>query len=100
MKHLSGKKLEAAYEYINWYYTGWQGAFVSRYGYYSPGPSTAKKEMTPTEWAFWYEGKPAPEGIKDPYGVSMDKAVTVRYCGSFLRRGDNISDCNTAIGER
>jgi hypothetical protein len=39
MKHLSGKKLDAAYEYINWYYTGWQGAFVSRYGYYSPVPS-------------------------------------------------------------
>ena len=47
MKHLSGKKLDAAYEYINWYYSGWQGAFVSRYGYYSPVPSTAKKFMTP-----------------------------------------------------
>ena len=46
MKHLSGKKLDAAYEYINWYYSGWQGAFVSRYGYYSPVPSTAKKQMT------------------------------------------------------
>ena len=46
MKHLSGKKLDAAYEYLNWYLSGWQGAFVSRYGYYSPVPSTAKKFMT------------------------------------------------------
>ena len=36
MRHLSGKKLDAAYEYLNWYYTGWQGAFVARHGYYSP----------------------------------------------------------------
>ena len=70
MKHLTGKKLEAAYEYMNWYMSGWQGAFVSRYGYYSPVPSTAKKFMTPAEYAFWYEGKPAPEPITDPYGVS------------------------------
>jgi putative spermidine/putrescine transport system substrate-binding protein len=99
MKHLSGKKLEAAYEYINWYYTGWQGAFVSRYGYYSPVPSTAKKNMTPTEWAFWYEGKPAPEEIKDPYGVPMEKAGTVRDGGSFLERVKNISCWNTLMDE-
>src|SRR5207237_9414037 len=36
MKHLSGKKLDAAYEYLNWYLSGWQGGFVARYGYYSP----------------------------------------------------------------
>ena len=43
MKHLSGKKLDAAYEYLNWYLSGWQGAFVSRYGYYSPVPSTRQE---------------------------------------------------------
>ncbi len=37
MKHLTGKKLDAAYEYINWYYSGWQGAYVARHGYYKPG---------------------------------------------------------------
>ena len=63
MKHLTGKKLDAAYEYMNWYMSGWQGAFVSRYGYYSPVPSTAKKFMTPAEYTFWYEGKPAPEPV-------------------------------------
>ena len=46
MKHLTGKKLDAAYEYLNWYLSGWQGAFVGRYGYYSPVPSTAKKFLT------------------------------------------------------
>ena len=99
MRHLEGKKLEAAYEYINWYYTGWQGAFVSRYGYYSPVPSTAKKFMTATEWDFWYEGKPAPEEIMDPYGVPMEPPGTVRDGGSFLERVKNISCWNTLMDE-
>ena len=99
MKHLSGKKLDAAYEYLNWYLSGWQGAFVSRYGYYSPVPSTAKKHMTDTEWAYWYEGKPAPGPISDPYGVPMEKAGTVRDGGSFVKRVTNISCWNTLMDE-
>jgi len=99
MRHLEGKKLEAAYEYINWYYTGWQGAFVSRYGYYTPVPSTAKKFMTPTEWDFWYEGKPAPKEIMDPYGVPMEPPGTVRDGGSFIERVTNISCWNTLMDE-
>ena len=99
MKHLEGKKLEAAYEYINWYMSGWQGAFVSRYGYYSPVPSTAKKHMSAAEYAYWYEGKPAPEPITDPYGVPMEPAGTVRDGGSFIDRVTNISCWNTLMDE-
>jgi putative spermidine/putrescine transport system substrate-binding protein len=99
MKHLSGKKLDAAYEYMNWYMSGWQGAFVSRYGYYSPVPSTAKKFMTPAEYTFWYEGKPAPEPVTDPYGVPMEVAGTVRDGGSFVERVTNISCWNTLMDE-
>ncbi|MAZ16592.1 MAG: ABC transporter substrate-binding protein [Ahrensia sp.] len=99
MKHLEGKKLDAAYEYMNWYLSGWQGAFVSRYGYYSPVPSTAKTQMTDTEWAYWYEGKPAPEAITDPYGVPMEPAGTKRDGGSFVERVTNISCWNTLMDE-
>jgi putative spermidine/putrescine transport system substrate-binding protein len=99
MKHLTGKKLDAAYEYLNWYLSGWQGGFVARYGYYSPAPSTAKKFLTPAEWEFWYEGKPAPEVVNDPYGVPMEKAGTKRDGGSFLDRVKNISCWNTLMDE-
>ena len=99
MKHLSGKKLDAAYEYLNWYLSGWQGGFVGRYGYYSPVPSTAKKFLTPAEWDFWYDGKPAPTVINDPYGVPMEKAGTKRDGGSFLDRVKNISCWNTLMDE-
>ena len=29
--------------------------------------------MTPEEWDYWYEGKPAAVDIKDPYGNLMEK---------------------------
>jgi len=99
MNHLSGKKLDAAYEYLNWYLSGWQGAFVGRYGYYSPVPSTAKKFLTPAEWAFWYEGKAAPEVVNDPYGTPMEPVGTKRDGGSFLDRVTNISCWNTLMDE-
>jgi putative spermidine/putrescine transport system substrate-binding protein len=99
MRHLEGKKLEAAYEYLNWYLSGWQGGFVARYGYYSPVPSTAKKFLSPVEWEFWYEGKPATDVILDPYGVAMEQPGTKRDGGSFLERVTNISCWNTLMDE-
>ena len=99
MRHLSGKKLEAAYEYLNWYLSGWQGAFVARYGYYSPVPTTAKKLLKPAEWDYWYEGKPAAEVVLDPYGVPMEKPGAKRDGGSFLDRVTNISCWNTLMDE-
>jgi putative spermidine/putrescine transport system substrate-binding protein len=99
MKHLSGKKLDAAYEYLNWYLSGWQGGFVARYGYYSPVPSTAKKFLTANEWDYWYEGKPATAEILDPYGVPMEKPGAKRDGGSFIERVTNISCWNTLMDE-
>ena len=32
----TGIKLDAAYEYLNWYLSGWQGEFIARQGYYTP----------------------------------------------------------------
>jgi putative spermidine/putrescine transport system substrate-binding protein len=99
MRHLTGKKLEAAYEYLNWYYSGWQGAFVARHGYYSPVPSTAEKFMSPAEYAYWYAGKPASEIIKDPYGAAIAKPGSIRDGGSLTERFTNISCWNTVMDQ-
>jgi putative spermidine/putrescine transport system substrate-binding protein len=99
MRHLTGKKLEAAYEYLNWYYTGWQGAFVARHGYYSPVPKTAEKFMSANEYNYWYLGKPANDVIKDPYGAPIAKAGAVRDGGSFIERFTNIACWNTVMDE-
>ena len=58
-KHLQGAQLDAAYEYINWYLSGWVGAYLNRQGYYSAVLDTAKEFMSADEWGFWMEGKPA-----------------------------------------
>ena len=99
MRHLTGKKLEAAYEYLNWYYAGWQGAFVARHGYYSPVPATAEKFMTANEYGYWYLGRPATAVITDPYGAPIAKPGAVRDGGSFIERFSNISCWNTVMDE-
>jgi putative spermidine/putrescine transport system substrate-binding protein len=99
MAHLNGLKLDAAYEYINWYLSGWQGGFIAKQGYYSSVPETAKKFMTQDEWDYWYEGKPARVEIKDPYGNLMDKAGSTRDGGAFWERMGKVACWNTVMDE-
>ncbi|VDC20133.1 ABC transporter substrate-binding protein [Pseudogemmobacter humi] len=99
MGHLEGIKLDAAYEYLNWYLSGWQGAFIARQGYYSSVPSTAQQQLTANEWGYWYEGQAATEDILDPYGAVMDKAGAVRDGGSFETRMGNVACWNTVMDE-
>jgi putative spermidine/putrescine transport system substrate-binding protein len=99
MAHLSGLKLDCAWEYINWYNSGWQGGFIAKQGYYSAVPSTAKKFLTPEEWDYWYEGKPAAVDIKDPYGTLMEKKGVSRDGGGIWDRMGNIACWNTVMDE-
>ena len=99
LKHLTGKRLDAAYEYLNWYYSGWQGAYVARHGYYSPVPRTAKVQMTPNEFNYWYMGQPAAEVIKSSQGIPIAKVGTVRDGGSLAKRFSNIACWNTVMDE-
>jgi putative spermidine/putrescine transport system substrate-binding protein len=99
MAHLRGLKLDCAMEYINWYNSGWQGGFIAKQGYYSPVPETAKKFLTPEEWDYWYEGKPAAIDMKDPYGNLEAKKGEVRDGGSLWEREGRISVWNTVMDE-
>lgn len=99
MAHLKGPKLDAAYEYVNWYMTGWQGGFIAKQGYYSSIPETAKKFMTEDEYGYWYEGKPAKGEIKDPYGNLMEKPGAVRDGGSFWDRMGQVACWNALMDE-
>ncbi|MGQ4809539.1 hypothetical protein NKDENANG_02957 [Candidatus Entotheonellaceae bacterium PAL068K] len=99
MRHLSGLKLEAAYAYINWHQSGWQGGFIAKQGYYSSVPETAKNFLTADEWDYWYEGKPARNEIKDPYGHHMENKGHVRDGGAFWERMGKIACWNTVMDE-
>jgi len=98
-KHLSGLELDAAYEYINWYLSGWVGAYLNRQGYYSAVLETAKENMSPDEWGYWIEGKAAKNDILSPEGKVMEKAGAVRDGGSFYERMGHVACWNSVMTE-
>ena len=99
MKHLSGKKLDAAYEYLNWYLSGWMGGFIAKQGYYISVPETAKAFMTDDEWGYWYDGKAAQKDITNPTGDKMESAGAKRDGGSYEERFSKIVVWNTFMKE-
>ncbi len=98
-KPLAGRKLDAAYDFINWFLSGWAGAYLNRQGYYSAVPGTAKAHMEPDEWAYWMEGKPAGKDIKGPDGSVLEKAGAVRDGGSFEARMGSVACWNAVMDE-
>ncbi len=96
---LSGIELDAAYEYINWYLSGWVGGFLMRQGYYSAVPETSKNFMSEDEWGFWFEGKEAKGDITNPFGDVMEKAGAVRDGGSFYDRMGAVACWNAVMDE-
>ncbi|MBR0655362.1 ABC transporter substrate-binding protein [Plastoroseomonas arctica] len=98
-RHVSGLQLDAAYEYLNWYLSGWVGAYLNRQGYYSAVLETARTQMSAPEWDFWMEGKPAAADILAPDGRVMERAGTVRDGGSFTERMGRVSCWNSVMNE-
>lgn len=98
-KHLTGLQRDAAYEYLNWYLSGWVGAYLNRQGYYSAVLETAKANMTENEWGFWMEGKPATAPILSPDGKEMEKAGAVRDGGSFTERMGKVVCWNSVMDQ-
>ncbi|HUN42034.1 MAG TPA: extracellular solute-binding protein [Acetobacteraceae bacterium] len=99
MKHVSGLKLDCAYEYMNWYTAGFDGAVIAREGYYSAQPENARKFLTPAEYDYWYGGKPAATDIYDPFGKLVEHAGRVRDGGSIWQRLGNIAVWNSVMDE-
>jgi len=99
MKHLDGLKLDCFYEYMNWYTSGFEGSFIARQGYYSAQPENVRKYLTPAEYAYWFEGKPAETDILSPFGKIMEKAGKSRDGGSLWERLGNIAVWNSVMDE-
>jgi putative spermidine/putrescine transport system substrate-binding protein len=96
---LSGMELDAAYEYINWYLSGWVGGFLMRQGYYSAVPETSKAFMSENEWGYWFEGKEATDAITSPFGDVLAGAGDVRDGGSFEERMGAVACWNSVMDE-
>ncbi len=96
---LSGIELDAAYDYINWYLSGWVGGYLMRQGYYSAVPSTSEKFMSENEWGYWYLGKPATGDIVSPTGDKLATAGDVRDGGSYDERMGAVACWNSVMDE-
>jgi putative spermidine/putrescine transport system substrate-binding protein len=99
MKHVTGLQLECFYEYLNWYTSGFQGAFIAREGYYAAQPENARKFLTAAEWDYWYGGKPAATEIVNQFGKVMEQPGAVRDGGAFWDRLGHIAAWNAVMDE-
>ena len=98
-KGVTPKQADMVYEFVNWYLSGWAGAYLNRQGYYSAVLSTAKANMEPYEWDYWMLGKPAAKDIHAPDGSLIEKAGAVRDGGSYDERMGNVACWNAVMDE-
>lgn len=96
-KETKGEKEEAAYAFMNWWLSGWAGAFVARQGYYISNPQRSKKYMTKEEWDYWYEGKVAAKPLRGTDGKITVKEGEIRSGGSYTKRFENIAIWNSVM---
>lgn len=93
----SGEAKEAAYAYMNWWLSGWPGAFIARQGYYISNPQRSRKFMSKEEWDYWYDGKRAAKDLLGTDGKVSVKKGDYRRGGSYVRRFENIAVWNTVM---
>ena len=98
-RHLAGAELDMAYEYLNWWLGGYAGAVMARQGYYMSAPDSARAELAPEEWAYWYEGAPSARDLCGPSGEITVKAGARRSGGSYIERASRIAVWNTVMDE-
>jgi len=92
-----GAAKDAAYDYMNWWLSGWPGAFIARQGYYISIPDRAREHLEEDEWAYWYDGRPATRPLKGTDGKVSVQPGTVRTGGSYTQRFENVAVWNTVM---
>lgn len=93
----TGPAKDAAYEYMNWWLSGWPGAFIARQGYYISNPQRSRPFLSEGEWDYWYAGKPAPTDLKGTDGKVSVKKGDIRTGGSYEKRFSNVAVWNTVM---
>lgn len=92
-----GPAKDAAYEYMNWWLSGWPGAFIARQGYYISNPQRSQAHLSPEEWDYWYEGKAAASDLRGTDGKIVVNKGEVRDGGSYTSRFSNVAVWNTVM---
>lgn len=92
-----GHVKDAAYDYMNWWLSGYPGAFIARQGYYISNPQRSRPLMSAQEWDYWYEGKEATSALKGTDGKLSVQPGSFRDGGSYVERFSNIAVWNTVM---
>lgn len=93
----SGAVKDAAYQYMNWWLSGWPGAFIARQGYYISNPQRSREHLSDAEWSYWYGGEPAATDLTGTTGQKVVQRGNVRDGGSYEKRFNNIAVWNTVM---
>lgn len=93
----TGKNKDVAYEYMNWWLSGWPGAFIAKQGYYISNPERSRQYLTKNEWDFWYAGKPASKALHGIDGKVVAAEGQQRSGGSYENRFSNVAVWNTVM---
>ncbi|MDA9004128.1 extracellular solute-binding protein [bacterium] len=88
---------DAAYDYMNWWLSGWAGAFIARQGYYISNPERSKPLLSSDEWGYWYDGKPTSVQLRGTDGRISVQAGERRTGGSYIKRFSNVAIWNTVM---
>jgi len=92
-----GRQKDAAYDYMNWWLSGWPGAFIARQGYYISNPERSKQHLDAAEWDYWYQGKPASKDLKGTDGKISVRKGDIRRGGSYEKRFSNVAVWNSVM---
>ncbi|MCC2618021.1 extracellular solute-binding protein [Aestuariibacter halophilus] len=92
-----GRHRDAAYEYMNWWLSGWPGAFIARQGYYISNPARSADYLSDAEWDYWYGGEPAQTDLKGTDGQIVVKRGQRRTGGSYQKRFSNVAVWNSVM---
>lgn len=92
-----GRQKDIAYEYMNWWLSGWPGAFIARQGYYISNPERSAQYLSKAEWDYWYEGKVAAQALKGTDGRIIVSKGAQRNGGSYKARFSNVAVWNTVM---
>lgn len=96
---LHPRLVDPAYDYLNWWLDGFAGAVIARNGSYIANPSSVRDHLSAAEWAFWYDGAPAAEDIRDPAGRAIFAKGDRREGGAYADRMSRVTVWDTVMEE-
>lgn len=94
---INSEREDAAYQFMNWWLSGYPGAFIAKQGYYISNPERSRQYMRSEEWDYWYAGKPAAMPLKGTDGSISVAEGSIRTGGSYEQRFSNVAVWNSVM---